>query len=188
MNWDYKLRRNSMKITYIQTGGTIDKDYPSGETDHGYEFQITDPAVGDIIPRVNAMFEYEIVSLLKKDSLDIDDEDRALIFAKVNSLDNDKIVITHGTDTILQTAEILSPINGKTIVITGAMLPDKFTTSDAKFNIGMATAGVQTLKHGIYVALYGKIVPYNEFKEVSDKFERRKGNTKLQGTDMEVGN
>jgi L-asparaginase len=97
-----------MKIVYIQTGGTIDKDYPRGETDHGYGFEITSPATQSIISESFTTFDYEIVSVLKKDSLDITDEDRQKIYDLVSHLPDTQIVITHGTDTILQTAEKLS--------------------------------------------------------------------------------
>jgi len=162
-----------MKITYIQTGGTIDKDYPRGETTHGYEFEITDPATSEILPRMNATFDYEIVPVLKKDSLDITDEDRQKIYDVVDACDNDKIVITHGTDTILKTAEKLSTIQNKVVVLTGAMLPEKFMLSDARFNMGMATAAVQILDPGVYVALYGNVVPWDDFARVFQEFEEK---------------
>lgn len=160
-----------MHITFIQTGGTIDKDYPRGETDHGYEFKIGDPAVKTILPTVHALFSFSIVEVLKKDSLDIDDADRQKIYQAVEAADSDKVVITHGTDTIAKTAELLSKINNKTVVLTGAMLPEKFVTSDAKFNIGMAVAAVQNNPHGVYVALYGQVVPWEKYKELQDEYE-----------------
>ncbi len=159
-----------MRITYIQTGGTIDKDYPRGETSHGYEFKITDPAVEDIIPKMNALFDYDIMSVLKKDSLDITDNDREKIYKAVKGVNNDKIIITHGTDTILETAKKLSKLKDKVIILTGAMLPNKFTTSDARFNIGMATAAVQILAPGVYIALYGNVVPWNKFSKIQKQF------------------
>lgn len=174
-----------MKILFIQTGGTIDKDYPHGETDHGYSFVITDPAVSEVIPRVYANFDYEIISLLKKDSLDITDEDRKAILESVSSRSEDRIVITHGTDTILQTAEVLSSVPDKVIVITGSMLPEKFTTSDAKFNIGMATAAVQILQPGVYVALYGQVTPWNQFSAVQKQFDDKQNQIATQGDDRE---
>jgi L-asparaginase len=152
-----------MKIIFIQTGGTIDKDYPQGETNHGYEFQITDPAFTSILQRAKPDFEYEIVSALQKDSLDITDQDRVALFDLVSTIDGDKIVLTHGTDTIHITAEKLSTIEHKTIVITGAMLPEKFYTSDADFNVGMAVGAVQSLPHGVYVCLYGKVTSWKDF-------------------------
>ncbi len=154
-----------MKITFVQTGGTIDKDYPKGKTNHGYEFEITDSAFYPILKKVKPAFEYEVISVLKKDSLDITDEDRETIYSAIESIKNDKIVISHGTDTIHLTAEKLSKISGKTIVLTGAMLPEKFYDSDAEFNVGMAVGASETLDNGVYIALYGTIVPWNEFKK-----------------------
>lgn len=146
-----------MKIVFIQTGGTIDKDYPQGKTNHGYEFKIGNPAVETILRKAKPLFEYEILSLLKKDSLDITDQDRKDVFNKIQSLTEDKIVITHGTDTIETTAEALKGINDKTIVLTGSMLPEKFYESEADFNLGMAVACAQTLPAGIYTVLNGKV-------------------------------
>ncbi len=154
-----------MKITLVQTGGTIDKDYPKGETNHGYEFQIGEPAFNAILKKAKPNFQYEVFSVLKKDSLDITDDDREEICSFVESLDNDKIVITHGTDTIHLTARKLAGISGKTIVLTGAMLPEKFYDSDASFNLGMAIGAVEALNNGVYVALYGAVVPWDKFKQ-----------------------
>ncbi len=162
-----------MHITFIQTGGTIDKDYPRGETTHGYEFQIADPAVNSILPYSHAMFTYNVVEVTKKDSLDLTDEDRASILKAVQDQPADRIVITHGTDTMVKTAEVLSKVKGKTIVMTGAMLPEKFMTSDARLNIGMAVGAVQVLDFGIYVALYGRVVPWNEFLSLHKEYERK---------------
>lgn len=170
-----------MKILYAQTGGTIDKDYPCGETHHGYEFVIAEPAVASIVPKIQADFDYEIISLFQKDSLDITDEDRELMRTKIDSLPEKRIVITHGTDTILKTAEVLSKIREKIIVLTGAMLPEKFTTSDAKFNVGMATAAVQVLPAGVYIALFGRVYPWKEFAAAQEEFNRRLREQSIEG-------
>lgn len=162
-----------MHITFVQTGGTIDKDYPRGEVGHGYEFKIGDPAVNSILPYSHAMFDYNIVEVTKKDSLDLTDEDRRNILNAVESSTSDHIVITHGTDTMGKTAETLSHIQGKTIVLTGAMLPEKFMTSDARFNVGMAIGAVQVLPPGIYIALYGRVVPWRDFKQLSEEYEEK---------------
>lgn len=153
-----------MKITFVQTGGTIDKHYPQTERNHGYEFVIGEPAFVPILKKINPDFEYEIVSVLKKDSLDITDDDRQKISDSIRAVDNDKIVITHGTDTILQTAKALANIKDKTVVLTGATLPEKFTDSDAMFNLGMAVGAVESLAHGVYIALNGVVVSHSDFK------------------------
>jgi len=152
-----------MKITFIQTGGTIDKDYPQGLSDHGYAFKIQEPAVLETLERIKPMYEIEMVRHMQKDSLDITEEDRVSIVELVSNTPNDKIIITHGTDTIGLTAESLSSVKGKTIVLTGAMMPEKFRESDADFNIGMAVGGVQTLPSGVYVALHGELKNWKDF-------------------------
>ena len=99
-----------------------------------------------------------------KDSLDITDEDRQNLFDIVKNLNENKIVITHGTDTIQLTAKKLSEVKNKKIVLTGAMIPEKFKDSDADFNLGMAVAGVQFLSDGVYIALFGKLSKWEEFE------------------------
>jgi len=152
-----------MKIICIQTGGTIDKDYPQGLADHGYSFKIGEPAILETLERIKPMYEIEIVRHMQKDSLDTTDEDRQGILALVQSLDGDKILITHGTDTIGLAAEVLSVVKNKTIVLTGAMMPEKFRESDADFNIGMAMGAVQKMPKGVYIALHGELKTWQEF-------------------------
>lgn len=152
-----------MKITFVQVGGTIDKDYPQGLSDHGYAFKIGEPATIEILERATPLFNFEVVRHTQKDSLDMTDEDRESIREFVDSLDTDKVVLTHGTDTIGLTAEALSGIKNKTIVLTGAMMPEKFRDSDADFNVGMAVGAVQKLPHGVYVALHGMLSTWEEF-------------------------
>ncbi len=152
-----------MKILFIQAGGTIDKDYPKGQTNHGYNFEITDPSFNSILKRAKPDFEYKILSIIKKDSLDMDETDREKIYSSIISNNSEKIIITHGTDTIHLTAKKLADIKDKTIILTGSMLPEKFRDSDADFNIGMAVGAAQTLNNGVYIALYGKIVSWDKF-------------------------
>jgi L-asparaginase len=149
-----------MKILFIQTGGTIDKDYP--KITSGYAFEINDPAVNRILSDVNPSFEYEVISVCRKDSTDINDEDRVKIYNTCKDSLIDKIIVTHGTDTMLETAEKLSDIKDKTIVITGSMRPEKFTNTDADFNIGLAVGGVQTLPSGVYIAMHGMLILWNK--------------------------
>lgn len=147
-----------MHITFIQTGGTIDKDYPVGDNNHGYSFEITAPAVDRVLKKINPDdFYYEIIECLKKDSLDITDADRQKIKDTCIETKNDKIIITHGTDTMVQTARFLSDIADKTIILTGAMRPEKFIDSDADFNIGVAVGALNCLPNGVYVAMHGKL-------------------------------
>ncbi len=151
-------------ITFIQAGGTIDKDYLPNAANHGYNFEIGEPAYTQILAKIQPHFEFECKSLVRKDSLDFNDADREQIRLYVAALENNQVVITHGTDTIRQTAEVLASIGAKTIVLTGAMTPEKFKQSDAEFNLGMAVAAVQTLPPGVYIALYGQITLWEAFE------------------------
>jgi len=151
-----------MKIVFIQAGGTIDKDYP--KTRKGYAFEIAEPAVKRILEKVHPNFDFEVISLLKKDSLDMTDEDRAIIHQACLRADADKIVITHGTDTMIETARKLSGIKNKVIVLTGALKPEKFSDSDASFNVGAAVGAINLLTSGVYIAMNGRIFPWNKVK------------------------
>lgn len=152
-----------MKISFVQAGGTIDKTYLREATHHGYNFEIGNPAFERILQKVNPRFTWESFSMIRKDSLDITTEDREQLVREIEAIKNNKIVVTHGTDTIHLTARELG-LSGKTIVLTGAMLPEKFSDSDAMFNLGMAVAAVQTLGAGVYIALYGEVVSWREFR------------------------
>jgi L-asparaginase len=151
-----------MKIAFIQTGGTIDKDYP--KTTRGYAFEISEPSVKRILEKLNPSFEYDIVSVLKKDSLDITEEDREKIYSACKKSHSDKIIITHGTDTMLETAERLSDIKDKTIIITGSMRPERFANSDAPINVGMAIGAINVLENGIYVSMHGRVYRWDKCK------------------------
>ena len=151
-----------MNIVFIQTGGTIDKDYP--KTKNGWAFEINEPAVKRILEKVNCSFNYSVISLLKKDSLEINDEDRTLILNKCKEAKEDKIIITHGTDTMNITANYLKEIKNKTIIITGAMRPERFSNSDAAINIGVAIGAVQTLSKGVYIAMNGLVIPHHKME------------------------
>src|SRR4030043_103547 len=143
-----------MKITFIQTGGSIDKDYPRKV--RGYAFEIGEPAINRILKKLNPNFEFEVISVLKKDSLDISEKDRGKIYQACLKA-SDKIIITHGTDTMIDTAKKLSGIKNKVIVLTGAMKPEKFKDSDADFNLGVAVGAMSVLKDGIYIAMNGRV-------------------------------
>lgn len=140
-----------MKI--FTTGGTIDKIY----FDANSEFQVGAPAVFRVLEEANVTFEFSVESLFRKDSLELTDEDRALIHQRVAGCDESRILITHGTDTMIQTAQTLLDIPGKTIVLTGAMQPARIVSSDAVFNIGCAITAAQLLGPGIFVAMNGQV-------------------------------
>ena len=151
-----------MKIVFIQAGGTIDKDYP--RTQKGYAFEIGEPAAKRILEKVHPSFDFEVVSLLKKDSLDITETDRDKILQACQKADADKIVVTHGTDTMIETAKKLSRVRNKVVVLTGAMKPEKFVDSDASFNVGAAVGALSVVSNGVYVAMNGRVLPWNRVK------------------------
>ena len=142
-----------MKIKFLTTGGTIDKTYFDARS----EFQVGSPQVLEIIKEANVTFQFEIDSVLRKDSLDMTDEDRELVRRRAESEPCPRIVVTHGTDTMVETGRALLGISGKTIVLTGSMQPARFRVTDAEFNLGVAVAAAQTLPPGVYIAMNGRI-------------------------------
>ena len=162
-----------MKIKIYTTGGTIDKVYFDQKSD----YQVGDPQAKGVLERANVVLDYEVESLMKKDSLDLTDTDRQLIRKSVESTPLTNIVITHGTDTMIDTARVLKDIADKTIVMTGSMYPAQFRDSDAVFNIGCAVTAAQTLPPGVYIVMNGRIfnpkkarknVELNRFEEESN--------------------
>lgn len=153
-----------MKITFIQTGGTIDKNYMANSKNHGYNFEISEPAVNAILKKIEPKFEFEIFTVTKKDSLDLTDSDRQKIYDKCKNIKNDKIIITHGTDTFLKTAKVLSLIKNKVIILVGAMKPEKFQDSDAMFNVGCAVGAINFLPNGVYITINGIVNKWSEYK------------------------
>ncbi len=161
-----------MRLKIYTTGGTIDKVYFDKKSD----YQVGDPQAGGVLERANVVIEYEVESILRKDSLDLTEQDRKLIRQTVESSPEDHIVITHGTDTMIETAKALQDVEGKTIVLTGSMYPARFRDSDAVLNIGCAITAAQILLPGVYIAMNGRIfdplsalknVELNRFEEVS---------------------
>lgn len=158
-----------MKLKIITTGGTIDKIYFDAKS----EFQVGDPQIGEVLKEANVSIDYEIAPVLRKDSLDLTDEDRQFIRDAVKSSSQRYIIVTHGTDTMVETAKALKGIPNKVIVLTGAMQPAKFRFTDAVFNIGCAITAVQILADGVYIAMNGRIFdPEHSKKNASlNRFE-----------------
>lgn len=146
-------------ITVFTTGGTFDKIY----FDANSQFSIGEPQAEPLLKEANIDIAYTIESVLKKDSLEITDEDRQLICQKVEASFSQKIIITHGTDTMAETAKALSQIDlkDKTIVLLGAMQPARMRYSDAPFNLGFAIAAVQLLESGIYISMNGRVFAHD---------------------------
>lgn len=150
-----------MKIKFFAIGGTIDKVY----FDALSNYQVGPPGIENIIREARVNFDYEVVSLLKKDSLDMTKEDREMIHDVILKEESNHIVITHGTDTMVDTAMVLKAIKGKVVVLTGAMEPACFKSSDASFNLGCAVAAVQTLQPGVYIAINGRVFDPEKVKK-----------------------
>lgn len=154
-----------MKIQIFTAGGTIDKVY--SEEKGTINFSFGEPAMKEIVgDKIKLNFEYEIENLLAKDSLDMTEDDRQLIKSACEKTKTNKILITHGTDTMIKTAEVLSTIKDKAIVITGASQPYKFIESNAEFNIGCALGALNVLDNGIYIAMNGRIYAWDKCQKL----------------------
>lgn len=141
------------QLLVITTGGTIDKVYFDDKSD----FQIGEPQIGRILEELGVGFRFSVIPIIRKDSLHIDDADRELILATIAAQSASHVLVTHGTDSMVQTAKVLAQITDKTIVLTGALNPARFRGSDAEFNIGCAVGAVQSLPPGVYIAMNGRI-------------------------------
>ncbi|GAA0485158.1 asparaginase domain-containing protein [Parasphingorhabdus litoris] len=142
-----------LMIDIFTTGGTIDKIY----FDALSEYHIGPTPLPDILAENNVYVPHRVTQLMRKDSLELTDDDRQAIYDAVAASDADKILVTHGTDTMVQTGKLLADIKDKTIVLTGAMQPATLRNSDAEFNVGFALAATQTLAHGVYIAMNGEV-------------------------------
>jgi L-asparaginase len=144
-----------MRIKILTTGGTIDKVY----FDATSEYEVGDSRVPEILRESNVTFEFVTVNLMRKDSLELTDEDRQTIRREIERSEETRIVVTHGTDTMVRTAQALQGIPGRVIVLTGSLHPARFRTSDAVFNVAAAVTAVQILPEGVYLAMNGRIFP-----------------------------
>ena len=140
-------------LVIVTTGGTIDKIY----FDDKSTFQIGAPQIGEILEALGVAFTFDVVPVLRKDSLHIDEHDRRAIREAIERQPHRHVLVTHGTDTMVETAHALAGIGDKVIVLTGALNPALFKGSDAVFNIGCAVGAVQTLPAGVYIAMNGRI-------------------------------
>ncbi len=149
-------------IRILVTGGTFDKEY--NELDGTLFFK--DTHINELLALGRCKIDFSVRTLMMIDSLDMKETDRQLILENCKSCSETKIVITHGTDTMVETAKVLGDnIKNKTIVLTGALIPFKFGSSDGLFNLGAAMAFVQSLPHGVYIAMNGKVFPYNNVRK-----------------------
>ncbi|GAM05837.1 asparaginase domain-containing protein [Novosphingobium sp. MBES04] len=144
---------NHSPILVVTTGGTIDKHY----FDALSEYQITESVMGKLLETARVAHPFRVVELLRKDSLELTEEDRDLIAQTIGAAPETRIVLTHGTDTMTETAQALAGIKDKTIVLCGALTPARFAESDAAFNLGMAFATAQTAAPGVWITMSGTV-------------------------------
>lgn len=161
---------SSPQIVFITTGGTIDKVY----FDASSRFEVGETVVEKILREGGVTVGFEVVPLMRRDSLEMRDADREAIRAAVSVREESQVVVTHGTDTMVETAAALAGIPGKTIVLTGALSPARFQASDAVFNIGLAVAAVQTCPPGVWIAMSGQVFAWDEARKNRglNRFER----------------
>ena len=159
-----------MFIRFITTGGTIDKIY----FDALSQFEIGDSQIKHILTEGLVDFDYEIVPLLQKDSIDMTSEDREQLRDYIAGDAGDRYVVTHGTDTMPETAAALADLPGNTIVLTGALSPARFKSTDAIFNVGMAVAAAQVAAPGVYIAMSGQVFAAGEVRKnrAENRFEK----------------
>ena len=153
-----------MRLKIYTTGGTIDKVY----FDQKSTYEVGESMIAEILTEANVHFDYVIESVLRKDSLDISDADRQVLFDKISRDGYEHVLVTHGTDTMVQTAAVLEAVADKTIVLTGAMEPARFRTSDARFNIGCAVTAAQILPPGVYITMNGRVFDPKKVKKNRD--------------------
>ncbi len=142
-----------VEVLFGTCGGTIDKVYFDAEDNYA----VGAPQLGGLLERARVDFVYEILPLLQKDSLEMTAADREGIRAALLAHPCRRVVLTHGTDTLVETAQALAGLEGRTIVLMGAMQPARFRESDADFNLGVAVAAVRLLPAGVYVAMHGGV-------------------------------
>jgi len=140
-------------ILILTTGGTIDKIYFDAKS----TYEVGPPNISRLLAELNLSLDYQIVSIMRKDSLDLTDRDRQIIYDRAKEAKQNRILITHGTDTMVETAKKLESLTDKTIILTGALEPALFKTSDALFNIGCGLTAAQTLSSGVYIVMNGVV-------------------------------
>jgi L-asparaginase len=140
-------------LCIVTTGGTIDKVYFDDKSD----YQVGEPQIGRILEELGVAFRYTVIPIIRKDSLHITAADRELVRDAITAQPCRRVLVTHGTDSMVQTAQVLASLTDRTIVLTGALNPARFRGSDAEFNIGTAVGAVQCLPPGVYIAMNGRI-------------------------------
>jgi L-asparaginase len=155
-------------IRIFVTGGTFDKDYD--ERDGSLYFK--DTHLREMLELGRCRLQVEVRTLMMVDSLQMDDEDRQVVLQQCRKSQGDRIVVTHGTDTMEVTARLLGEnIADKTVILTGAMIPFAFGSSDGLFNLGAAVAFAQSLPHGVYIAMNGRCFRWDNVRKNRDRGE-----------------
>ena len=159
-----------MFIRFVTTGGTIDKIY----FDSMSQFEVGESQVKHILTEGLVRFDYDVISLFQKDSLELTDDDRQELRDFIEADDAAHYVITHGTDTMAATAASLQGLPDKAIILTGALSPARFRTTDAVFNVGMAVAACQLVEPGVYIAMSGQVFAGDQVKKnrSENRFEK----------------
>ncbi|MCK2150909.1 MULTISPECIES: asparaginase domain-containing protein [Marinobacter] len=157
-------------IQIFTTGGTIDKVY----FDANSQFEVGASLLSELLAESNIHDGYRLQELMRKDSLEMTDADRQAVLEAVTACECDRILITHGTDTMPDTAAALAKLEGKTIVLVGAMQPARMRRTDALFNIGFAWSAVQLLSPGVYIAMNGEVFEAGSVRKnlKAQRFER----------------
>ncbi len=145
----------SIHLKIFSCGGTIDKVYFDAKS----EYEVGEPQIDRIFHTAHVAFDYSVESLMRKDSLDMTDGDRQLLRQKILSSEHEHFLVTHGTDTMPDTARALVGLPEKVIVLTGSMTPARFEASDAEFNIGCAVGALLSQSPGVYIAMNGLVFP-----------------------------
>jgi L-asparaginase len=151
----------AMRIAIFTTGGTIDKVY----FDAKGAYEVGAPMVRQILEQGRVTAQIPITELLRKDSLEMTSADRIAVRDAVAASDATRVIVTHGTDTMVETARELQGLPGKTIVLTGALQPARFADSDAAFNLGLAFGAVQVLPSGVYITANGQVFPADSVRK-----------------------
>ena len=146
-------------------GGTIDKVYFDDLSD----YTVGEPQVGPILTAANLDIDFEVVEVARKDSLYVTDAERRLLHDRIAADPRRLVLVTHGTDTMAETATALADIPDKVIVLTGAMSPARFAASDATFNVGCAVGAVQSLPAGVYIVMNGRVFPAGAVRKNREK-------------------
>ncbi|MDP7421850.1 MAG: asparaginase domain-containing protein [bacterium] len=157
-----------MAIRVFITGGTFDKEY----NELNGQLFFKDSHLPEMLKLGRCKLDLEVRTLMMVDSIHMTDSDRQIILENCRKSEEDKIVITHGTDTMVATARLLGQsITGKTIVLTGAMVPYKFGSSDGLFNLGSALACAQCLPPGVFIAMNGRFFRWDNVRKNTDTGE-----------------